>query len=107
MKRVNNFISDAPEVEVVSDYVHSAVGQSINLNCVVHANPPAEVTWYKLKGNDQNKVHHMQQTEVIGHQKIHNLILNNIQKSDFGKYICFARNLIGNHSKQMELSGRG
>ncbi|XP_033212591.1 neural cell adhesion molecule 1-like [Belonocnema kinseyi] len=95
----------APEVEVVSDYVHGGVHQSVDLTCVVHSNPSADVTWFKMSGNQKETVRHMQHSESISETQIHNLTLKNIQRSDFGKYLCTAENMIGSHSKGMELSG--
>lgn len=91
----------------MSDYVHGGVHQSVDLTCVVHSNPSAEVTWFKMRGSQKEQIRNVQHSESMSETQIHNLTLKNIQKSDFGKYLCSAVNMMGSHSKGMELSGRG
>lgn len=45
--------ADAPEIEVERGWVHSGEGNEAQLACIVHAEPPAEVS-----------THHLQQVEI-------------------------------------------
>lgn len=46
-KHGNHFKSDAPEIEVEFPFVHTGVGYDTQLVCIVHAEPTAQVVWYK------------------------------------------------------------
>lgn len=38
---------DAPEIEVERALIHTGVGYEAQLICIVHAEPPPHVVWYK------------------------------------------------------------
>ncbi len=40
-------LPDAPEILVVDSEVHGGVGHQVELDCVVHSEPAATVSWYK------------------------------------------------------------
>lgn len=93
----------APEVQVLSDYVHSGLGQTTNLTCIVHAYPPAEIRW--LHKNMDQPISTSNRIEIKDGKHIHNLTVKNIHANDFGKYICLATNSLGSHEKATELTG--
>lgn len=37
-------VTDAPEIEVERNRVHTGIGSEAQLVCIVHAHPPAEVS---------------------------------------------------------------
>lgn len=91
-----------PEVNVLRSWVNAGEGLEARLDCVVHADPPAEVTWYQnsflLQPTDRRVMSHQGQT--------HTLNIRNIQLSDFGNYSCVVVNSIGKEKKFIELSGK-
>ncbi|XP_048521040.1 MAM domain-containing glycosylphosphatidylinositol anchor protein 2 isoform X2 [Dendroctonus ponderosae] len=91
-----------PEVKVLRSWVNSGEGLEAKLDCVVHSDPPAEVTWYQdsfqLQPTDRRLMLHNGQT--------HSLIIKNVQMSDFGNYSCLVTNSIGRDKRYIELSGK-
>lgn len=41
-------VSDPPEIEVERGWVHSGEGYEAQLVCIVHAEPPAEVSYIRV-----------------------------------------------------------
>ena len=41
---IHRVVPDAPEIEVERGWVHSGEGNEAQLACIVHAEPPAEVS---------------------------------------------------------------
>ncbi|XP_043483804.1 neural cell adhesion molecule 1-A-like [Leptopilina heterotoma] len=95
----------APEVEVLHEYVHSGIGETANLTCVVHAFPTANITWYKKEGDVAKPVFNSNHIDIKDGKHIHNLTLRDIKKHDFGKYLCKSNNVLGSHQKEVELTG--
>ncbi|XP_018898204.1 lachesin isoform X2 [Bemisia tabaci] len=90
-----------PEIEVEKSWVHSGEGYEALLVCIVHAEPLAEVVWYKgtlrLEPNEGRRL------EIRGSRHI--LVLTKVQASDFGNYSCVADNSFGKSRAHLELSG--
>lgn len=42
------YVSDPPEIEVERGWVHSGEGYEAQLVCIVHAEPPAEVSYSRV-----------------------------------------------------------
>ncbi|XP_046382563.1 neural cell adhesion molecule 1-like isoform X1 [Ischnura elegans] len=91
-----------PEIEVERNWVHSGEGYEAHLVCLVHAEPPAEVLWFRntlrLDTTD-NRI-----TEARGNR--HTLILRKVKSTDFGNYSCLADNSLGKTRQYVELSGK-
>ncbi|XP_073987236.1 protein amalgam isoform X2 [Rhodnius prolixus] len=91
-----------PEIEVEKSWVHTGEGNEAQLVCIVFAEPPAEVVWFKdtlRLGSTERRI-----TEVRGSRNT--LIIRKVQASDFGNYSCLADNNIGKTRQYLELSGR-
>ncbi|XP_067355834.1 sialoadhesin-like [Channa argus] len=71
-------VSVSPSAEIVE-------GSSVNLTCSSDANPAANYTWYKNKGN----------LNVQPLNKELKLVFSSIQSSDSGLYYCEAENELG------------
>lgn len=80
-----------PEVHVESPWVHSGLGDSAQLECLVQGNPQPEVNWYKgsMKLSDGER-HSM---VTIGNRYI--LTIDSVIQSDFGNYSCISENVLG------------
>ncbi|XP_066150996.1 neurotrimin-like [Euwallacea fornicatus] len=91
-----------PEVNVLRSWVNSGEGLEAKLDCVVHADPPAEVTWlqdsFQLQPTDRRLMTKNGQT--------YTLTIKNIQMPDFGNYSCLVSNSIGRDKRYIELSGK-
>jgi len=91
-----------PEIEIERSWIHTGLHQEALLTCFVHAEPPANVLWYR-----DERVIVPSDTRILGSSNNkYTLILRNIQESDFGLYSCNADNKLGRSSQNIELSGR-
>jgi hypothetical protein len=92
----------APEIEVERGWVHSGEGNEAQLACIVHAEPPAEVLWYR----DTMRLDTTERRIMEARGSRHTLIIRKVQASDFANYTCMADNQIGKTRQKLELSGR-
>jgi len=91
-----------PEIEIERSWIHTGLHQESLLTCFVHAEPPANVLWYR-----DDRVIVPSDTRILGtSNNKHTLILRNVQENDFGFYSCNADNKLGRSSQNIELSGR-
>ncbi|XP_046675364.1 limbic system-associated membrane protein-like isoform X2 [Homalodisca vitripennis] len=101
-KQINLHVLYPPEIEVERGWVHSGEGYEAQLVCIVHAEPPAEVLWFRdtlrLDSTERRIM------EVRGSR--HTLLIRKVQSSDFGNYTCQADNQIGKAKQSLELSGK-
>ncbi|KAL1124726.1 hypothetical protein AAG570_001349, partial [Ranatra chinensis] len=92
----------APEVIVEEPWVHSGIGQHAVLSCIVYAEPPAEVRWYRsplrLDVTDDHP------GERQGNR--HCLIIRQVQLQDLDNYTCEAHNNLGKARQHVVLSGK-
>lgn len=92
---------DAPEIEVERPYVHTGVGFEAYLVCMVHAEPPPHVVWYKDDIQLGTTEFYSQQVQ----KNRYNLIIRNVTFSDFGNYTCQAGNKFGKDRATLKLTG--
>lgn len=94
--------TDAPEIEVERESVNSGKGYDAELVCIVHAEPKANVIWYKdgrIIESDRHVTEERQKHYWILH-------LKQVQESDFGNYSCVANNSRGRSNKSIYLTGK-
>ncbi|XP_044272490.1 neogenin-like isoform X2 [Tribolium madens] len=91
-----------PEITVAKSWVNSGEGLEARLDCVVHADPPGEVSWYQNSFPLQQTDRRIMSTKG----KIYSLNIKNVQFSDFGNYSCTVHNSIGKDRKYIELTGK-
>ena len=74
---------------------------SAELTCIVYADPPADVVWYRETMRlDPNGKRYM---ESRGSK--HTLIIRKIEKEDFANYSCYATNTLGRGKAFVYLRG--
>lgn len=90
-----------PEIEVEEVFIHTKAGSEAELVCNVHGVPRPKVEWRKdgqpISENNKIKIRNV-------HTK-HSLIINAVEKSDFGEYTCMATSEKGSASQTLEISG--
>ncbi|XP_059483925.1 neural cell adhesion molecule 2 isoform X2 [Neocloeon triangulifer] len=92
----------APEIEVERNWVHSGEGFEAQLVCIVHAEPPAEVLWFR----DTLRLDTTERMYAESRGSRHTLFIRKVDASDFGNYSCAADNALGKSRQFLELSGR-
>ena len=98
---IRNF-SDPPEITGEQSYIQDEGSIMLELVCIVHAYPKAEVTWYKdgqqLVESDSINV------EKIGRK--HLLQVRNLDEiRDAGTYTCHAVNPVGEFKENFHIQG--
>ncbi|XP_065202669.1 limbic system-associated membrane protein-like isoform X2 [Planococcus citri] len=101
-EQTNLVVHYPPEIEVEKDWVHTGEGREAELVCIVHAEPPAEVHWYR--NTLRLDITERRITENRGSR--HTLIIRKVHSTDFGNYSCFADNPIGKNRQFVTLSGK-
>uniref|UniRef100_A0A182ITI8 Ig-like domain-containing protein n=1 Tax=Anopheles atroparvus TaxID=41427 RepID=A0A182ITI8_ANOAO len=100
-----------PEIEVKTTTVHTRVGETGILECVVTSHPVASIHWFhhglpvvfdrrivKLDALVSKQQHYTVQR--------HQLAIRNLRDADLGQYECKAGNRVGIAGTQLELTGR-
>ena len=95
-------ILDPPEITGEQSYIQDEGSIMLELVCIVHAYPKAEVTWYKdgqqLTESDSISV------EKIGRK--HLLQVRNLDEiRDAGTYTCHAVNPVGEFKENFHIQG--
>ena len=72
----------------------------VELVCLVHAQPHATIHWFK---NSVQLTEDNVTLEKIGHKNT--LTIPSLSHSDYGNYTCRAKNIHGESSKVLEVSG--
>ena len=85
-----------------TSWIRTGDGIEAEVSCNVHAEPRAEVKWYKdTMLLDPTNNRHM---ESYGNK--HVLILRHVGEADFGNYSCTADNSLGRQRGFVDVSGR-
>lgn len=90
-----------PEIQIDKAWVHADIGVEVEISCIVHSRPEAEVKWYlatMLLDPNENRL-----MEKFGIR--HSLVIHKARKSDFGNYSCSAENKLGRSRAFIEVSG--
>lgn len=101
VQHINLTVLYSPEVAAELGTVHSGVGHMASLSCIVTANPPANVRWYRkslLLENDNNFL-------IESKGSLHTFIIQKVKREHFGEYKCSASNSLGREKADVELTG--
>lgn len=91
--------ADKPVINAEKILVSSADSLSVDLRCTVYAHPAASVIWQK----DGHNVIRSENKVLLNDGNVHILKIKDIQKTDFGTYVCFAKNHVGASEKSISL----
>ncbi|XP_035893700.1 hemicentin-1 [Anopheles stephensi] len=108
---VEVFVHFVPEIEVKLPTVHTRVGETGILECLVTAHPIATIHWFHhgLPVVFDRRIVKLDAL-VTKHQyytvQRHQLAIRNLRDADLGQYECEAGNRVGIAGAQLELTGR-
>ena len=90
------------EVHVEATFVHAALGESAQLECIVQGSPEPTVKWYKgsMRLSDTER-----QLAIRDPGNRYRLAITPVIASDFGKYSCVCKNSLGKERGRVTLTG--
>ncbi|VVC24119.1 Hypothetical protein CINCED_3A013250 [Cinara cedri] len=91
-----------PEVKEEQSIVFTTEGAETEIVCIVHAEPKADVLWYR--DTLQLDMTEWRITDIRGNR--YTLRMRKVQSTDFGNYSCVADNGLGKSKRSIELTGR-
>jgi len=101
-KQMEVIVRYAPEITISEMLVHQRTGDAAELVCGVHAFPPPTVIWTK----GRTPVGNTDRITVSNRGGRHSITITQVEKSDFGEYVCQASNELGDtKSSPILLSG--
>lgn len=93
-------VSYPPEIRTENEKIHTGAGDRVELVCVVHAFPSADVSWTRngepVDSDTRAEVHDG------GHR--HLLTMEAVSDQDFGHYQCNAMNALGKASENIYMT---
>lgn len=110
---------DPPEIITEESYVQTQDGVQLELVCIVHASPKADVRWFKdglyLESNssfihndttDDDSLEDEHRLTIRHNGRKHVLIIRGIEDEDRGHYTCHAMNSIGEGKGNIQVMGK-
>ncbi len=94
--------SDQPEASAEHGVVHGGLGRQAELSCLVYAEPPAEVVWYR----DTMRLEPNGRRYMESRGSRHTLIIRSVEREDFANYSCYAVNPLGKARAYLTLRGK-
>ncbi|XP_076035504.1 limbic system-associated membrane protein-like isoform X2 [Oratosquilla oratoria] len=92
-----------PEIITEKESIRTGEGDQVELVCLVHARPSAEVTWSK----DDQPLTFDPEGHIVeeqgGHR--HTVKITKVTEADFGKYVCHAHNDMGDSTASIYMTG--
>ncbi|ESO88589.1 hypothetical protein LOTGIDRAFT_125638, partial [Lottia gigantea] len=96
----------APEIQFLEERLEVQKGSETILKCDVTSYPQAAVMWIKEGKKLFNSLkYRVNVTEETGYTKRLTLTIKNMEESDFGSYVCEARNKVDKTQKTLEVFG--
>uniref|UniRef100_A0A182Q145 Ig-like domain-containing protein n=1 Tax=Anopheles farauti TaxID=69004 RepID=A0A182Q145_9DIPT len=108
---VDVIVNFMPEIEVKSPTVHTRIGETAMLECLVTAHPIATIHWFHQGHQVMFDRRHLKLDTLVFKDRYytvqrHHLAIRNLRDSDLGRYECKASNRVGMAGAQLELTGR-
>ena len=91
----------APHVHAIRPVVEGGAGYKAVMACIVHAEPSADVTWYK----NSMRLDMRRGYTINRDNKRHYLTVPKVGEEDFANYTCQASNSLGKSRGQIQLKG--
>ena len=99
--QINLHVLYAPHVHAVHQLVEGGAGHQATLVCLVHAEPTAELVWYKNNMRLDLKRGYVSSREG----RKHKLTIPSVGEEDFANYTCEATNSLGKSRAAVQLRG--
>lgn len=90
-----------PEIITEKAIIRTGEGDKVELVCIVHARPTADVTWSK-DGEPITLDKHLEEQDG-GHR--HSLRISQVTEDDFGEYVCTAANKYATEKASIHTTG--
>ena len=101
MLQIKLHVLYAPHVHPVEQLVEGGAGYRATLTCLVHAEPRADVAWFK-----NNMKLDMKRGYTISHDnRKYSLTVPRVGEEDFANYSCEASNSLGRSRTMIQLRG--
>lgn len=86
-----------PLIKVSNQLVAAPVNSDVMLQCYVEASPKAMNSWYKETGEKlmESDKYIMEEEPISEYALLMNLTIRNLEKRDFGGYVCTSVNALG------------
>ncbi|XP_074115531.1 dpr-interacting protein lambda [Cotesia typhae] len=104
-KRYNVQVHFQPTTKVTNQLVGAPINRNVTLECTVEASPRAMNTWYRDKGEKllPSFKYTMSESALNEYTWQMNLTIHNLEKKDFGGYVCAAVNALGHSESSVRL----
>jgi len=95
-------VHHVPHVEIGEEFVHTAEGEEVRVECSIHCSPRCDVSWHK-DGSvvDQTNPNYY----ITNLAAVHTLTILKVSREYFGSYSCSAENQMGTNSASVAVSG--
>nr|CAI5845454.1 unnamed protein product [Callosobruchus analis] len=106
-KRFTVIVHFHPLIRVLNQLVAAPITSDVHVQCYLEASPKAMNTWSRDTGEKllPSDKYLMQETQINDYSLLMNLTIKNLDKSDFGGYICQSYNLLGKAEAVVRLQG--
>ena len=91
----------APHVHAVHPVVEGGAGYKVVMVCIVHAEPAADIVWYK----NNMQLDMRREYTISKDNKRHYLTVPKVGEEDFANYTCQASNSLGKSRGLIQLRG--
>jgi neuronal growth regulator 1 len=103
-RNINLEVEFAPVVRIPRPRVGQALNYDSDLECHVEAYPPPSIYWIKDSAQISNNQHYLISNFATADEYTDSTLrIITVEKRQYGKYICQARNKFGSHEASAEL----
>ncbi|XP_026322179.1 lachesin-like [Hyposmocoma kahamanoa] len=103
-KRIVLHVLCKPTANMTQKMIGGYLGESVQLQCMIEANPPPVVHWTHINANRlPNGSKYQASMTSQGYKHTAVLKVNNVSRDDIGSYHCYAENSLGVESDDITL----